>query len=109
MSKSLTENSTLLDHAEFIEQGSAWAGVESRSALRRCLKAFDDLVAARDDAERKAWDSLGRYKFQMFGYWAGAWVKFNRLLPADYQRSNPWRDLVKIAKSRLCENSPDDG
>ena len=27
-----------------------------------------------DEAERKAIDALGRYKFQMFGYWAAIWV-----------------------------------
>ena len=27
-----------------------------------------------NDAERKAWDALARYKFWMFGYWAAIWV-----------------------------------
>ena len=29
----------------------------------------DRIITELDEAERKAWDSLGRYKFQMFGYW----------------------------------------
>ena len=28
----------------------------------------DRLRAEMDEAEHKAWDSLARYKFQMFGY-----------------------------------------
>jgi hypothetical protein len=49
-----------------------------------------------DVAERKAWDSLGRYKFQMFGYWAAIWVHLNRI--SGEKRKNPWRELVEIAK-----------
>ena len=52
---------------------------------------------ARLDAERKAWDSLGRYKFYMFGYHAAAWVKYNQLIaemdPAE-KLPNPFTDLV---------------
>ena len=38
------------------------------------LQAVDPDLPARlraelDEAEEKAWDSLARYKFQMFGYW----------------------------------------
>jgi|GEM_PF-4578995 len=31
--------------------------------------AYERLQAEMDEAEVKAWDALGRYKFQMFGYW----------------------------------------
>ncbi len=48
------------------------------------------------EAERKAWDSLSRYKFQMFGYWAAIWVHLNRI--GGFNRANPWRELVKTAK-----------
>jgi len=48
-----------------------------------------------DEAERKAWDSLSRYKFMMFGYWAAIWVHLNRV--GECNRSNPWRGLVKHA------------
>lgn len=49
-----------------------------------------------DEAEEKAWDSLARYKFQMFGYWAAIWVHLNKISNA--RRPNPWKDLVDIAK-----------
>ena len=97
--KSLNENSTLLDKAEFIEQGSHWAGVETRSALREVLGTYERLVEARDDAERQAWKSLAGYKFKMFGYWAAWWVKANKLLPPSQRKGNPFRDLVHQARS----------
>ena len=54
------------------------------------------LVYELDEAERKAWDSLSRYKFAMFGYWAGIWVHLNRI--AGLKRPNPWNGLVKHAR-----------
>lgn len=48
------------------------------------------------EAERKAWDSLARYKFQMFGYWAAIWVHLNRI--GNFKRPNPFRSLVNLAK-----------
>ncbi len=54
------------------------------------------LKADLDEAELKAWDSLSRYKFQMFGYWAAIWVHLNRITGEN--RSNPWRELVQRAK-----------
>lgn len=53
----------------------------------------DELV----EAEQKAWDSLARYKFQMFGYWAAIWVHLNRL--GGFKRPNPWKGLVMDARS----------
>ena len=50
-----------------------------------------------DAAEEKAWDALSRYKFQMFGYWAAIWVHLNRI--GQFKRPNPWRSLVKFAKT----------
>jgi len=47
-------------------------------------------------AERKAWDSLRRYKFQMFGYWAAIWVHLNRI--GRFKKPNPWRSLVRSAR-----------
>ena len=49
-----------------------------------------------EEAEHKAWDSLSRYKFAMFGYWAGVWVHLNRL--SEKRRPNPWRGLVRVAR-----------
>jgi hypothetical protein len=51
----------------------------------------------RDVAERKAWDSLARYKFQMFGYWAAIWVHVNRMCLAPMP--NPWKGLVLAARA----------
>jgi hypothetical protein len=51
-----------------------------------------------DKAERKALDSLARYKFWMFGYHAGHWVMLNRLLPTNQRRKNPFRELVMKAR-----------
>lgn len=53
------------------------------------------LPEKRDEAERKAWDSLARYKFMMFGYWASIWVHLNQLCPDS--QPNPFAHLVKIA------------
>lgn len=54
------------------------------------------LEAELDEAESKAWDSLSRYKFQMFGYWAAIWVHLNRI--GEFKRPNPWSKLVATAK-----------
>ncbi len=48
------------------------------------------------DAETKAWDALSRYKFVMFGYWAGVWVHLNQI---DGRRApNPFKSAVALAK-----------
>ena len=57
------------------------------------------IVAHMEDAERKAWDSLARYKFQMFGYWAAIWVHLNRI--GKFKKPNPWRTLVKFSKQQI--------
>jgi hypothetical protein len=49
-----------------------------------------------EEAERKALDSLARYKFQMFGYWAAIWVHLNRL--EGKSRPSPFTALVKAAR-----------
>jgi hypothetical protein len=54
------------------------------------------LALEREEAKTKAIDSLGRYKFQMFGYWAGIWVHLNRII-GDSQ-PNPFRELVQTAR-----------
>lgn len=55
-----------------------------------------DLEVHLHEAEKKAWESLARYKFQMFGYWAAIWVHLNRL--GDFHYPNPWRELVSQAR-----------
>ena len=37
------------------------------------------LIERLNESEMKALDSLARYKFEMFGYWASTWVKYNQL------------------------------
>jgi len=59
-------------------------------------KVMVNLVAALDEAEEKAWDSLARYKFQMFGYWASIWVHLNRI--SGLRLANPWGGIVRDAK-----------
>jgi hypothetical protein len=48
------------------------------------------------DAERKAWDALSRYKFQMFGYWAAIWVHLNQISGA--RKPNPFKRAVMLAR-----------
>jgi hypothetical protein len=50
-------------------------------------------------AETKAWDALSRYKFQMFGYWAGVWVHLNRI--GGFKRPNPWKAVVQMARKAV--------
>ena len=61
-----------------------------------CLRA--SLEAELNDAESKAWDSLARYKLWMFGYYAAAWVRLNRV--GGFMRPNPFADLVQLARQR---------
>jgi hypothetical protein len=52
------------------------------------------------EAEVKAWDSLSRYKFQMFGYWAAIWVHLNRI--GNFKKPNPWKSIVKVAREKAA-------
>ncbi len=60
-----------------------------------------DLEAELYQAETKAWESLARYKFMMFGYWAAIWVHLNKI--GNFNRPNPFRPLVKLADSIIIE------
>lgn len=51
------------------------------------------------EAEAKAVDSLARYKFLMFGYWAAQWVNMNKLL--EKGEPNPFRKYVKVASGEI--------
>lgn len=85
------EKWTVLIQAELDKAVSIgrWELEEYRSLFRHAL----------DEAEVKAWESLGRYKFQMFGYWAAWWVKLNKL--GQFKRPNPWSGLVQTARGLL--------
>lgn len=56
-----------------------------------------DLAAA----ERKAWDALARWKFWMFGYWAGKVVTIKRQLGR--QREPFFKDLVVAARTVMAQ------
>jgi predicted Zn-ribbon and HTH transcriptional regulator len=69
-----------------------------------------ELATRRDEAHDKAIDALSRYKFEMFGYWAASWVKYNQVLKtAGRSEPNPFRHLVKLARASSAEDAPDLG
>lgn len=51
---------------------------------------------AKVEAFETAIDSLARYKFIMFGYWAAIWVHLNQL--DSNKERNPFRELVEKAR-----------
>ncbi len=55
-----------------------------------------DLFHELEVAEWKAFDSLSRYKFMQFGYWAAIWVHLNHI-SGRAQRS-PFKSLVDEAR-----------
>lgn len=57
------------------------------------MNKFEDKI---QEAESKAWDSLSRYKFQMFGYWASIWIHLNKM--RDKPQPNPFKNLVALAR-----------
>lgn len=57
----------------------------------------DRLAQELHEAETKAVDALGRYKFTMFGYWAGIWVHLNKI--EGKKRPSPFRQYVIQAKA----------
>lgn len=63
-------------------------------------RATAEILHELEIAEAKAWGSLARYKFQMFGYWAAIWVHLNRI--GGFKRPNPWAGLVKVAKDHAA-------
>jgi len=63
-----------------------------------------ELERLLEEAEAKAWDSLARYKFQMFGYWASIWVHINRA--GGFNRPSPFKALVRLARERRQGERP---
>jgi hypothetical protein len=61
------------------------------------MNVADAMVAA----ERKAWDSLARYKFWMFGYHAAQWVLLNQL-DSPERMPNPFKKLVQVAREHVA-------
>lgn len=60
---------------------------------------MNEIETHLDEAERKAFDSMARYKFVMFGYWAGIWIHLNRINGG--KRPNPFSGLVKAAREAI--------
>ncbi|MBA7652474.1 hypothetical protein ES703_60308 [subsurface metagenome] len=59
---------------------------------------------AKREAFEKAIDSLARYKFMMFGYWAAIWTYLNQI--DGRQDPNPFGTLVKEARQmRDCKTT----
>jgi hypothetical protein len=58
------------------------------------------ILDAMYNAKIRAWKSLAGYKFLMFGYHAARWVNYNKLLPANQQRPNPFRDAVRLGREK---------
>lgn len=50
----------------------------------------------KQEAKDNAIDSLARYKFMMFGYWAAIWVYLNQI--DSEKEHNPFRELVENAR-----------
>lgn len=68
--------------------------------------AIDRIHNARLDAEKKAWDNLGRYKFNNFGYWAASWIHYNALLKGtEHHQGNPFKSLVQAARIHIQEEN----
>lgn len=59
------------------------------------------ILEAMADAEKKAWEALAGYKFWMFGYHAGRWVNYNKLLPI--KQPNPFKDTVTLARQKRVD------
>lgn len=62
------------------------------------------LLLEMHEAEVKAWLSLAKYKFVMFGYWAGVWVHLNRI--SGSTRRNPFTGVVKFARNVVVKGGP---
>lgn len=56
----------------------------------------DRLKEIKQEALENAIDSLARYKFMMFGYWAAIWVHMNQI--DSEKEHNPFRELVEKAR-----------
>ena len=58
--------------------------------------AISKIRETKQEAEDNAIDSLARYKFMMFGYWAAIWVHLNQI--DSEKEHNPFRELVEKAR-----------
>ena len=71
--------------------------LEARIAeLESGEERLSNLEEHMEEARVKAIDSLGRYKFSMFGYWAAIWVHLNKI--SGLKKPSPFKELVHCAR-----------
>ena len=58
----------------------------------------------KQEAYEKAIDSLARYKFMMFGYWAAIWIHLNQI--DSNKEINPFKSLVEGARNIQKNDTP---
>ena len=58
---------------------------------------MDTISEHKKEAYEQAIDSLSRYKFMMFGYWAAIWIHLNQI-DEHNKEGNPFRELVAKAR-----------
>ncbi len=63
---------------------------------------MDKLKLHKKEAYENAIDSMARYKFMQFGYWAAIWVHLNQI--DKEQESNPFKSYVELAKHQIEVN-----
>lgn len=55
----------------------------------------------KQEAYERAIDSLARYKFMLFGYWAAIWIHLNQI--DDKKERNPFKSLIDEARKIQSE------
>ena len=65
---------------------------------------LDQLYEEWNDAQRRAWDALARYKFWMFGYHAARVIYVGSLIArmGGPRLANPFGSLVAAARAEYC-------
>lgn len=84
--------------------GSGYTEPDYPDEIKPIPTYLDKLRQEMAEAEYRAWDSLARYKFVMFGYWAGIWVHLNRI--SGLKQLNPWHSIVDYAKTIGINKAP---
>jgi len=64
------------------------------------------LKQLKSEAYETAVDSLARYKFMMFGYWAAIWTYLNQI--DKVKEPNPFRQFVELARAMQHKGDNDD-
>lgn len=85
---------------EYPDPEAAYQQIRERITLAsgRVLLAESSLEIAVEEAERRAWEALARYKFADFGMWATIWSHQNRV--GGFQRPNPFGELVDMGRRK---------